>query len=97
VYGYNDNGGGGDNDDDNHNIFTLLNLQSTRHGKDIKMVHTPKALCECVDVTVLWNQAVHTDREFMANRPGIIIKKKKEKTCILIDVTIPVDGNVMQK
>jgi hypothetical protein len=31
--------------------------------------------------------------------PGIIIKnkKKKEKTCILIDVAIPMDKNVMQK
>jgi hypothetical protein len=33
----------------------------------------------------------------MANRPDIIIKNKKEKTRILIDVAIPVDGNVMQK
>jgi hypothetical protein len=29
------------------------------------------------DVTVLWNQAVHTDREVKANRPDIIIKKRK--------------------
>jgi len=29
---------------------------------------------------VLWNQEVHTDREFTANRPDIIIKNKKEKT-----------------
>jgi hypothetical protein len=30
-------------------------------------------------VTVLWNRAVHTDREFTANRPDIIIKTKKRK------------------
>ena len=41
------------------------------------------------DVTVLWNQAVHTDREVTANRLDIIIKNKKEKTCTLIDVAIP--------
>jgi hypothetical protein len=35
-------------------------------------------------VTVLWNQAVHTDREVTANRPDIIIKNKKEKTCKLL-------------
>jgi hypothetical protein len=29
------------------------------------------------DVTVLWNQAVHTDREVTANRPDIIIKNEK--------------------
>ena len=49
------------------------------------------------DVTALWNQAVHTDREVTANRPDIIIKNKKEKTCTLIDVAIPADGNVVQK
>jgi hypothetical protein len=46
---------------------------------------------------VLWNQAVHTDREVTANRPDIIIKIKKEKTCTLIDVAIPADRNVVQK
>ena len=49
------------------------------------------------DVTVLWNQAVHTHREVTANRPDIIIKNKKEKTSTLIDVAIPADRNVVQK
>jgi len=59
----------------------------------------PKPVCEEGDVTVLWNQAVHTEREVTANRPDIIIKnkKKKEKTCTLIDVAIPADRNVVQK
>jgi len=46
---------------------------------------------------MLWNQAVHTDREVTANRPDIIIKNKKEKICTLIDVVIPADRNVVQK
>jgi len=46
---------------------------------------------------VLWNQAVHTDREVTANRPDIIIKNEKEKTCTLIDVAIPADRNVVHK
>jgi hypothetical protein len=49
------------------------------------------------DVTVLWNQAVHTDREVTANKPDIIIKNSKEKTCTLIDVALPADRNVVQK
>ena len=43
------------------------------------------------------NQVVHTDREVTADRPDIIIKNKKEKTCTLIDVAIPADRNVVQK
>ena len=55
----------------------------------------PRPVYEEGDVTVLWNQAVHTDREVTANRPDIIIKNKKEKTCKLIDVAIPADRNVV--
>jgi hypothetical protein len=54
-------------------------------------------VCEEGGVTVLWNQAVYTDREVTANRPDIIIKNKKEKTCALIDVAIPTDRNVVQE
>jgi hypothetical protein len=59
--------------------------------------HTPKLVCEHEDVTVLWNQGVRTDREVTADRPDIIIKNTKEKTCILIDVAIPAHRNVTQK
>ena len=57
----------------------------------------PKSVYEEGDVTVLWNQAVHTDREVTANRPDIMIKYKKEKTCTLLDVAILADRNVVQK
>jgi hypothetical protein len=33
----------------------------------------------------------------LANRPDIIIKSKKDKTCLLIDVAIPSDKNVTQE
>jgi hypothetical protein len=36
------------------------------------------------------------DREILANRPDIIIKNKKDKTCLLIDVAIPSDKNIIQ-
>ena len=39
----------------------------------------PKPVYDKGDVTVLWNQTVHTDREVTANRPDIIIKNTKEK------------------
>jgi hypothetical protein len=41
-----------------------------------------KPMYEQEDVTVLWNHAVHTDREITANRPDIIIKTVKKKTHI---------------
>ena len=59
--------------------------------------YIPKPVFEEGDVTVLWNQAVHTDREVTGNRPDIIIKNNKEKKCTLIDVANPTDRNVVQK
>jgi len=56
----------------------------------------PKPVYEERHVTVLWNQAVHTDRKVTSSRPDIIIKNKREKTCTLIDVAMPTDGNVAQ-
>jgi len=59
--------------------------------------HMSKPVYEEGDVTVLWNQAIHTDREVTANKPDIIIKNKKEKIRTLIDVAIPADRNVVKR
>ena len=67
------------------------------HTQKHTHTHTHKPVCKKKSLTVLWNQAVHTDTEVTANRPDIIIKLKKGKTCILIEVAIPADRTVMQK
>jgi Holliday junction resolvase len=59
--------------------------------------HIPKPVTEREDVTVLWNQGIQTDREVLANRPDIIVKNKKDITCLLIEVAIPSDRTVIQK
>jgi len=57
--------------------------EEAQHNERAEWVypHMPKPVYEEGDVTVLWNQAVHTEREVTVNRPDIIIKNKKEKTC----------------
>ena len=45
----------------------------------INCTHMRKPVYEKGDVTVLWNQAVHTKREVTGNWPDIIIKNKKRK------------------
>jgi hypothetical protein len=59
--------------------------------------HIPKPVCQHEDITVLWNQGIQTDREVLAYRPDITIKNMKDKICLLIDVAIPSDRNVIQK
>jgi hypothetical protein len=57
--------------------------------------HMPKPVYEEGDVAVLWNQAIHIGREVTANKPDVIIKNQKVKTCTLIDVAIPTDRNAV--
>jgi len=46
-------------------------------------------------VTILWNQQVKTDRSSSNNKPDIIIRDNEKGTCMLIDVAISGDGNVI--
>jgi len=48
-------------------------------------------------VTILWNQQVQTDRTIPNNKPGIIIRDNEKGTCMLIDVAISGDRNVIKK
>jgi len=49
------------------------------------------------NVTILWNQQVQTDRTIPNNKPDIIIRDNEKETCMLIDVAIPGDRNVIKK
>ena len=40
---------------------------------------------------------IHTDRIIAANRPESELKNKRDKTCLLIDMTIPLDTNTSVK
>jgi hypothetical protein len=59
--------------------------------------HIPKSIAEHAGITVLWNQEVRTDREVLANRPDITVKNKDATTCLLTDVEISSDRNVIKK
>jgi len=46
---------------------------------------------------MLWNQQVQTDRTIPINKPDIIIRDNEKGTCMLIDVAISGDRNVIKK
>jgi hypothetical protein len=76
-----------------YSICKTLGIETTENWYS----HIPKPLCQHEDITVLWNQGIQTDREVLANRPDIIIKNEKDKICLLMDVAILSDRNVIQK
>jgi hypothetical protein len=61
--------------------------------------HVPKSVetSKGGKVTILWNQQVQTDRTFPNNKPDIIIRDNEPGTCMLIDVAISGDRNVIKK
>jgi hypothetical protein len=75
-----------------HSICKKSGIETTENWYS----HIPKSVTEH-DITVLWNQGVQTDREVLANRPDIFVKNKKDRTCLLVDVAVPSDKNVIQK
>ena len=61
--------------------------------------HVPKSVetSQGGKVTILWNQQVQTDRTIPNNKPEIIICDNEKVTCMLIDVAISGDRNVIRK
>ena len=59
--------------------------------------HEPKTVTENDSVTILWEMSLHTDRTIAAYRPDIVLKNKKDKTCLLIHMTIPLDTSTSVK
>jgi hypothetical protein len=61
--------------------------------------HLPKSVetSQGSKVTILWNQQVQTDRTIPNNKPDIIIHDNEKRPCMLIDVAIPGDRNVIKK
>jgi len=61
--------------------------------------HVPKSVetSPSGKVTILWNQQEQTDRTIPNNKPDIIICDNEKGTCMLIDVAISGDRNVIKK
>ena len=48
-------------------------------------------------MTILWNQQLQTDRTIPSNKSDILIRDNEKGTCMLIDVAISGDRNVIKK
>ena len=74
-------------------ILQSFNINTT----DKWYEHKPDTVTGNEKFTVLWDMQVHTDRAIKANKLDIIIKSKKEKLCVLIDMAVPYDRNTSVK
>ena len=59
--------------------------------------HEPATATETQRATIPWDTPIQTDKEIKANRPDIVVKDKKERTCLLIDMSIPTEMSTSLK
>jgi hypothetical protein len=61
--------------------------------------HVPKSVetAQVSKVTILWNQQVQNERAIPNNKPDIMISDNEKRTCMLIDVAISGDRNLIKK
>ena len=57
----------------------------------------PLPVVDASNVTILWDFPIRTDRRIQANRPDIVIKQKQNKTCQVINMSVPSDSNISAK
>jgi len=79
--------------------FNICKETCVQLDKKLWYEHVPKAVetGQGGEVTILWNQQVQTHRTIPNNKPDIIIRDNEKRTCMLIDVAISEDRNVIKK
>ena len=74
------------------NICTEYNLECPKDWWE-----TPPKVNENDEAKILWDFHIQTDRQVIANQPDIVIVDKIKKTASIIDIAVPMDGNIKKK
>ena len=87
---------------DRHNkVAQYIHWQVCRHYKfqttDEWYKHETPSVLDNQHATILWDLPIQTDRTIHANRPDIVIREKSNKSCTMLDVSIPSDKNTSLK
>ena len=59
--------------------------------------HVPEDTVTVGEDIILWDVSIITDKKVKSNRPDITIHDTKNKTCLFIDVSVPICRNVVRK
>ena len=59
--------------------------------------HEPLPVVDTPKVTIFWDFPIRTDRRIQVNRPDVVIKHERNKTCQLTDRSVPSDSNISAK
>ena len=56
----------------------------------------PEKVTKVEDNVIMWDKTILTDRTILANRSDLIILNGKDQNCLIVDVAIPDDVNVLK-
>ena len=56
--------------------------------------HQTKPIGEAKGATILRDFAIQIGRKIKDNRPDLVVKDYKRKTCFVIDMSVPTDYNI---
>ena len=59
--------------------------------------HKVESVIENDIVKILWDACIQVDRQIEHRRPDIVVMEKNTNKCLIIDVTRPVDNNLILK
>jgi hypothetical protein len=79
--------------------FNICKETGAKLDKKHRNDHVPKSveISHNGKIAILWNQQVRSDRTRPNNKPDIIIRDNNQGTCMLIDIAITGDRNVIKK
>ena len=60
-------------------------------------MHEPEKVTKIEDNVIMWDKTILTDRTILANRSDLVVLNKNEKHCLIVDVAVPDDVNVLKK
>ena len=81
------------NNNNNNNNNQKLGLD---HG-DRWYNHKVESVIVTEDLRLLWDFPIQTDHRLEHNRPDIVFENKKDRSCLLIDISCPFDTRIERK
>ena len=82
---------------ENSNELHSVLKESAQFSRQLNLDMNNRNINKLAPTKSLWDFSVQTNRTIQANRLDIIVKDKTNNTCLLIDMSVPLDKNVLQK
>ena len=61
-----------------------------------KLIYTPPQVTKAGDIKVWWDEQIHTLSKTEKHRPDVVIWDTKRKLCKIVEVTVPLDTNLVK-